>query len=53
MNATAPQLHTESITAAVKAVAARCAAPALVTLTATGDTVTGRPEKPAGRSAER
>ena len=41
---TAPQFVTESVAAAVKSVAATCAAPTLVTLTATGDTVTGRPE---------
>ena len=41
---TAPQFTTESVVAAVKSVAATCAATTLVTLTATGDTVTGRPE---------
>jgi hypothetical protein len=39
-----PQFTTESFIAAVKSVAATCTAPTLVTLTATGDTVTGRPE---------
>ena len=41
---TAPTLRTDSITAAVRAVAARCDTPTLATLTAAGDTVTGRPE---------
>lgn len=41
---TAPQFTTESITAAVRAVAATCTAPTLVTLTAAATAVTGRVE---------
>ncbi|GAA3949947.1 hypothetical protein [Actinoplanes auranticolor] len=44
MTATAPVLRTESVTAAVKGLAARCDGPTLATLTAAGDTVTARPE---------
>ncbi|MET0494339.1 MAG: hypothetical protein ABW000_14525 [Actinoplanes sp.] len=44
MTATAPVLRTESVTAAVKGLAARCGGPTLATLTATGDTVTARTE---------
>jgi hypothetical protein len=41
---TAPVLRTESVTAAVTGLAARCDGPTLATLTAVGDTVTARPE---------
>ena len=43
MTVTVP-LVSESVTAAVKAVAADCATPTVVTLTGTGTAVTGRPE---------
>ena len=44
MTATAPVLRTASVIAAVTGLAARCDGPTLATLTATGDTVTARPE---------
>jgi hypothetical protein len=44
MTPAAPVLRTESVTAAVTGLAARCDGPTLATLTAAGDTVTARPE---------
>jgi hypothetical protein len=44
MTAADPGLRTESVTAAVTRIAARCDGPTLATLTTIGDTVTARPE---------